>query len=140
IFFIQKKNRKLKLYINYRYFNEAIVKNYYLILLILELIDKLRGAKCYKPTAYQEPQRLDKISELIRIKLTVFKTKYRLFKYYIILFKLINILVTFQAVINYVFYKYLNIFIIVYLNNVLVYISKILKKHKIHVKKVLKKL
>ncbi|KAF2179918.1 hypothetical protein K469DRAFT_594378, partial [Zopfia rhizophila CBS 207.26] len=37
--------------------------------------------------------------------------------------------------INYILYKYLNIFIIVYLNNVLVYINKILKEHKIHVKK-----
>ncbi|KAF2195548.1 hypothetical protein K469DRAFT_543593, partial [Zopfia rhizophila CBS 207.26] len=45
ILFIPKKNRKLRLYINYRYFNKAIVKNYYLIFLILEFINKLRGAK-----------------------------------------------------------------------------------------------
>ncbi|KAF2184482.1 hypothetical protein K469DRAFT_579683 [Zopfia rhizophila CBS 207.26] len=45
ILFILKKNRKLRLYINYRYLNKAIVKNHYLILLILELINKLRGAK-----------------------------------------------------------------------------------------------
>ncbi|KAF2182017.1 hypothetical protein K469DRAFT_587920, partial [Zopfia rhizophila CBS 207.26] len=45
ILFILKKNRKLRLYINYRYLNIVIVKNYYPILLILELIDKLREAK-----------------------------------------------------------------------------------------------
>ncbi|KAF2187458.1 hypothetical protein K469DRAFT_570305, partial [Zopfia rhizophila CBS 207.26] len=38
--------------------------------------------------------------------------------------------------INYILYKYLNIFIITYLDNMLVYINKILKEHKIHVKKV----
>ncbi|KAF2190442.1 hypothetical protein K469DRAFT_558749, partial [Zopfia rhizophila CBS 207.26] len=43
--FILKKNSKLRLCINYRYLNKAIVKNHYLILLILKLIDKLRGAK-----------------------------------------------------------------------------------------------
>ncbi|KAF2184506.1 hypothetical protein K469DRAFT_452917, partial [Zopfia rhizophila CBS 207.26] len=38
ILFILKKNKKLRLCINYRYLNKAIVKNYYLILLILKLI------------------------------------------------------------------------------------------------------
>ncbi|KAF2188035.1 hypothetical protein K469DRAFT_568025, partial [Zopfia rhizophila CBS 207.26] len=37
--------------------------------------------------------------------------------------------------INYILYKYLDIFIIVYLNNVLVYINRTLKKYKIYVKK-----
>ncbi|KAF2178681.1 hypothetical protein K469DRAFT_598778, partial [Zopfia rhizophila CBS 207.26] len=45
ILFIFKKNRKLRLYINYRHFNKAIVKNYYFILLILKLINKLKEAK-----------------------------------------------------------------------------------------------
>ncbi|KAF2184648.1 hypothetical protein K469DRAFT_579290, partial [Zopfia rhizophila CBS 207.26] len=47
ILFILKKNRKLRLYINYKYLNKAIVKNYYPILLILKLINKLRGAKWF---------------------------------------------------------------------------------------------
>ncbi|KAF2193734.1 hypothetical protein K469DRAFT_550636, partial [Zopfia rhizophila CBS 207.26] len=46
-FYTKKKNRKLKLYINYRYFNKAIVKNHYLILLISKLINKLRGVKWF---------------------------------------------------------------------------------------------
>ncbi|KAF2177266.1 hypothetical protein K469DRAFT_603822, partial [Zopfia rhizophila CBS 207.26] len=37
--------------------------------------------------------------------------------------------------INYILYKYLDIFIIAYLNNVLVYISRTLKKYKIYIKK-----
>ncbi|KAF2183049.1 hypothetical protein K469DRAFT_584172, partial [Zopfia rhizophila CBS 207.26] len=38
-------------------------------------------------------------------------------------------------VINHILYKYLNIFIIAYLDNVLVYINRILKEYKIYIKK-----
>ncbi|KAF2179182.1 hypothetical protein K469DRAFT_502731, partial [Zopfia rhizophila CBS 207.26] len=37
--------------------------------------------------------------------------------------------------INHALYKYLNVFIIAYLDNVLVYISRTLKKYKIYIKK-----
>ncbi|KAF2184887.1 hypothetical protein K469DRAFT_578472, partial [Zopfia rhizophila CBS 207.26] len=37
--------------------------------------------------------------------------------------------------INHVFYKYLNVFIIAYLDNILVYIKGTLKEHKIYIKK-----
>ncbi|KAF2181350.1 hypothetical protein K469DRAFT_589970, partial [Zopfia rhizophila CBS 207.26] len=40
--------------------------------------------------------------------------------------------------INYTLYKYLDIFVIVYLDNVLVYINKILKEYKIYIKKLKK--
>ena len=36
-------------------------------------------------------------------------------------FGLINTPITFQKIINYILYKYLNIFIIVYLNNILIF-------------------
>ena len=53
---------------------------------------------------------------------------------------LTNTPATFQVVINNVLYKYIDIFIITYLNNMLVYSSRILAKYKEHVKKVLQKL
>jgi hypothetical protein len=48
-------------------------------------------------------------------------------------FRLINAPTTFQLVINYALNDYLDIFIIVYLNNVLVYTSRTLEEHKQHV-------
>ena len=39
--FIPKKNRKLQLIINYYKFNEIIVKDYILLLLIIEIRDRL---------------------------------------------------------------------------------------------------
>jgi hypothetical protein len=51
------------------------------------------------------------------------------------LFKLINAPTTFYIVINIVINKYLRVFMLTYLNNVLVYTNSTLKEHKKHVKK-----
>ncbi|KAF2185112.1 hypothetical protein K469DRAFT_577909 [Zopfia rhizophila CBS 207.26] len=48
---------------------------------------------------------------------------------------LTNALVTFQIIINYILRKYLNVFIIVYFNNMLIYINRILKKYIKYTKK-----
>jgi hypothetical protein len=45
ILFIKKKNRTLRLYINYKDFNKIIIKNYYLLLLILKSLERLAKAK-----------------------------------------------------------------------------------------------
>ncbi len=54
-------------------------------------------------------------------------------------FNLINVSVTFQIFVNNVLQRYLNQFVIVYLNDILVY-SKMKKKHVQHVRKVLQTL
>jgi hypothetical protein len=51
----------------------------------------------------------------------------------VIPFRLINILVLFQEIINHILYKYLNIFIIVYLNNILIFLET-LKEYKRYIK------
>jgi hypothetical protein len=51
-------------------------------------------------------------------------------------FRLTNIPVLFQAIINYIFREYLDIFIIIYLDNILIY-SKMLKEYKEYIYKVL---
>ena len=54
-------------------------------------------------------------------------------------FKLYNVSVIFQIFINNVLREYLNIFYIVYLNNILIY-NNIKEEYIYHVKKILKKL
>ena len=53
---------------------------------------------------------------------------------------LTNAPVAFQVVINNALHKYIDVFIITYLNNMLVYSSRTLAKHEEHVKKVLQML
>ena len=47
VFFIRKKNEKKKIIQNYRYLNKRIVKNNYLLLLILDLINTIETKKMF---------------------------------------------------------------------------------------------
>ena len=78
---------------------------------------------------------------LIKIKIneewkTVFKTWYEYYKYNVILFELINILITCQKMINDALQKHFNVCVMTYLDNILMFL-KTEKKHKQHVETVL---
>ena len=68
---------------------------------------------------------------------TVFCICYEQYEYLIMSFELINTSVSFQFYIHRVLYEYLNIFVIVFLNNILIYSIK-KNKHKQYVQTVLK--
>ncbi len=69
-------------------------------------------------------------------KYTAFLTAYRLYQFRVMLFGLVNILATFQKLMNDVLKDYLRKFCLIYLDNIIIY-SKSLKDYKRHVKKVL---
>ncbi len=71
--------------------------------------------------------------------LTTFITFFNIYKYKVMLFKLINEFAFFQHYINNVLFECLHKFCQTYLNDILIY-SKTLKKYKTHVKEVLNKL
>ncbi len=71
--------------------------------------------------------------------LTTFITFFNVYKYRIMLFKLINESAFFQHYINDILFNYLHKFCQIYLNDILIY-SKTLKEHRTHVKEVLEKL
>jgi len=71
--------------------------------------------------------------------LITFVTFFNVYKYKVMLFKLINKSTFFQHYINDVLFNCLHKFCQIYLNDILIY-SKILKKHKTYVKKMLNKL
>ena len=59
---------------------------------------------------------------------TAFRTQYEHYKYNVMLFRLINVSITCQEMINNALREHLNIFIITYLNNILIF-SKTYKEH-----------
>ncbi len=71
--------------------------------------------------------------------LITFITFFNVYKYRVVLFELINELTFFQHYINDVLFNCLHKFCQIYLNDIFIY-SKILKKHKTHVKEMLDKL
>ena len=52
-----------------------------------------------------------------------FKTQYSHFEYQVMFFSLSNVLATFQGYVNKILAKKLDIFVIIYLNNILIYIK-----------------
>lgn len=70
---------------------------------------------------------------------TAFRTRFGLYEYLVMLFGLTNAPTTFQAYINNVLRRYLDVFVVVYLDDILVY-SKTIEDHVQHVRKVLQAL
>ena len=94
VLIIKKPDGRIRLYINYRVLNILIIPNWNTPLLIKETLSKLYAIRIYSKfdiiTTFNE----------IRIKKdykekTIFFTRYRLFKYIIILFGLYNTPTTF---------------------------------------------
>ena len=61
---------------------------------------------------------------------------FRLYKYIIMLFRLINAFATFQTYINKILKEHLDMFVIIYLDDILVYLKNE-KNHKKHIKQIL---
>ncbi len=138
ILFILKLNESLKLCVDYRALNNIMIKNSYSLSLIAELQNRLQSVQWFMKF------NIFKIFNWIWIKeedewKTVFHTQLEHYEYLIMSFNLINASVMFQIFVNNVLQRYLNQFIIVYLNDILVY-SKTKKEYVQHVKKVLQTL
>ena len=136
--FISKKNRTLRSVINYRELNKITVKNQYSLLLITEVLDRLSSVKIFSKLNIKD------IYHCIRIWAdnewkTVFQTQFNLFKYLILLFDLTNVSAFFQFYINRALSEYLNIFCIMYLDDVLIY-SETEAEYVEHVQKILTQL
>ena len=135
ILFVFKKDEKLRLCVDYRKLNEIIIKNRYSLSNINELQNKLSKAKYFTKFNFK------RVYNLIRMKTkkkwkTIFRTRYEHYEYTMISFELINASTICQEIINNALREHLNVFVITYLNDILIYF-KTLSKHKQHVRKVL---
>jgi hypothetical protein len=135
VLFAKKPGGGLRFYIDYRVFNIITIKNRYLLPLIQETL------ACFSRTKFYT--KLDVIAAFNRIRiaekqeyLMVFNMHYSFFKTLVIPFGLSNIPVIFQAWINEILYLYLDVFCIVYINDILVYSNNLLE-YKKYIKKIL---
>ena len=138
ILFVLKLNESLRLYVDYRALNNIMIKNSYLLSLISELQNRLQKAQWFTKFNILKAFNWIRIKEENEWK-TVFCTWLKHYEYLIMFFNLINASVTFQTFVNNILRRYLNQFVIVYLNDILVY-SKTKKEHVQHVKKILQTL
>jgi hypothetical protein len=138
ILFILKKDRNLRLYVNYRNLNKITIKNRHPLPLIGETLNRLNEAAIYTKLD------LKKIYYKIRIKKedewkTTFKIRYGHFKYKIIPFDLANAPATFQTYINKTLTGLIDINCVAYLNNILIY-SINRAEYQQHIRQILERL
>ncbi len=120
IIFDKKPNGSLRLCVNYQGLNNLTIKNRYPLLLIGEALDRLGRAKRFTQLDHTSAYHQMRIRESDEWK-TVFHIRYGHFKYQVIPFGLSNASASFQGYINKILAERLDIFIVLYLDNILIY-------------------
>jgi hypothetical protein len=138
IIFVPKKNGKLRMCVDYRALNAITVKNRYPLPRIDELMDRLHGATVFTKLDLQSGYWQIRIKEE-DIPKTAFRTRYGHYEWKVLPFGLTNAPATFQALMNNVLRPYLDQFVVVYLDDILIY-SRTPEEHEQHLQLVLKAL
>ena len=99
ILFVPKKDGSLRLCVDYRGLNTITIKNYYLLPLVTEIIDRVTRAQYFSKIDLKDVYYRLQIKEEDEQK-TAFRTCYRHYKFLVIPIGITNTPATFQAYIN----------------------------------------
>ena len=135
ILFVSKKDEKQRLCVDYKELNNITIKNNYSLLLIEKIQDRIVDAKIFIKFDISKAYNRIRIKKKDEWK-SAFRTRFEHFEYLVMSFELTNASATFQTYINNVLRKYLNKFVTIYLNDILIYF-RTKKEHVYHVQKVL---
>jgi hypothetical protein len=133
--FVKKKDQSLRLYVDYWTLNAVTMKNKYMLPCIDILFDQFAGAKVFSKVVLRLGYHQIKI-HLEDIPKTAFSTRYGLYEYLVISFGLTNAPTHFMYLINFVFISELDKFVVVFINDILVY-SKNEEEHEKHIRIIL---
>src|SRR3954462_10771732 len=119
--FVKKRDTNIpRLVVDYRPLNAVTVKNKYPLPRINDLFDQLSGATIFSKMDLRARYHQIKIRKE-DIPKTAFTTLYGLYEYTVMSFGLTNAPATFMRLMNSVFMEYLDKFIVVYIDDILIY-------------------
>uniref|UniRef100_A0A8C5MTM1 ribonuclease H n=1 Tax=Leptobrachium leishanense TaxID=445787 RepID=A0A8C5MTM1_9ANUR len=128
IFFVKKKDGGLRPCVDYRDLNTITIKNRYPLPLIPELMERLKTANIFTKLDRSGAYNLLRIRQRDEWK-TAFNTRYGYYEYLGMPYGLCNAPATFQNFVNDVFRDLLDVCVVVFLDNILIY-SNTLKDHR----------
>ena len=128
ILFDRKPDRSFCLYVNYWGLNNIISQNEYPLSLIDKSLDWLGQAKRFIQLDLTNAYHQMKICESDKWK-TAFQIQYGHFKYQVMFFSFSNVPAIFQGYVNKILAKKLQIFIIIYLDDILIYTKDLGQSH-----------
>jgi hypothetical protein len=135
VLFVDKRDGTIRLCVDYRKLNEVTIKNKYPLPKIEDLFDQLNGAKVFSKIDLRTGYHQLKVCES-NIPKTAFTTRYVLFEYTVMSFGLTNAPAYFMNLMNKVFMKFLDKFVVVFIDDILVY-SKTEEEYAEHLRLVL---
>jgi hypothetical protein len=124
--------------IDYRALNEVTIKNKYPLPRIEDLFDQLRGASVFSKIDLRSGYHQLRIQPS-DISKTTFIIKYGLYEFTVMSFGLTNALTFFMNLMNSVFMDYLDKFVVVFIDDILIY-SQSEEEHASHLRMVLQRL
>ena len=123
ILIVKKKDGSLRLCVDYRGLNAITIKNRTPLPLISETLDRMRGAKMFTKLDLRGAYNLLRVAAGHEWK-TAFRTRYGLFEYKVMPFGLTNAPAGFQHLMNDIFLDLLDVTVVVYLDDILIYSSE----------------
>ncbi|GJY12824.1 putative reverse transcriptase domain-containing protein, partial [Tanacetum coccineum] len=135
ILFVKKKDGSFRMCIDYRELNKLTVKNRYPLPRIDDLFDQLQGSSIYSKIDLRSGYHQLRVREQ-DIPKTAFRTRYGHYEFQVMPFGLTNAPAVFMDLMNRVCKPYLDKFVIVFIDDILIY-SKDEKEHEEHLKAIL---
>ena len=135
VLFTKKKDKTLRMCINYRQLNRVMIKNRYPLSRIDDLFDQLRGARVYSKIDLRTGYHQLRVRE-VDIPKTTFRMWYGNFEFTVMPFGLTNAPTAFMDLMHRVFRPYLDQFLVVFFDDILIY-SQSEDEHEDHLQIVL---
>ena len=138
VLFVKKKDGTLRMCIDYRQINKVTVKNKCSLPRIEDLFDQLKGAGVFSKIDLRSGYYQLRVKEG-DVPKTAFRTRYGHYEFLVMPFGLTNASAAFMDLMNRVFRPYVDQFVVVFIDDILVY-SKDAQEHEQHLRIVLETL